>query len=107
LLPTTLFVGKGAFEVEARQDALVGPVSNPFMLPGGINNSFWYKSTSTTFGPDSGVEATSLGGDITFRQSIVALGGSIATPVLARWYRNVLQYASSGTSPQSISLGCA
>ena len=99
LLPTTLFVGKGAFEVQARQDVLLGPVSNPFMLPGGINNSFWYKTYFTTFGPDSGVEATSLGGDITFRQSIVALGGSIATPILQEWYRNVLQYTSTGTAP--------
>jgi filamentous hemagglutinin len=99
LLPTTLFVGKGAFQVEARKDVLLGPVSNPFMLPGGINNSFWYKSYFSTFGPDAGVEATSIGGDITFRQSVVALAGSTVTPVLQEWYRNILQYSSTGTAP--------
>lgn len=101
LMPTTLFVGKGAFDVDARGDILLGPVSNPFMLPGGINNSVWYKSYFTTIGPDSGVEATSLGGDITFRQAVVALNSRISVPILQAWYSNVLQYSTSLTVPSA------
>lgn len=101
LLPTTLFVGKSAFEVSARGDLLLGPVSNPFMLPGGINNSVWYKTYFTTFGPDSGVEATSLGGDVTFRQAIVTNNSRTASPILLEWYRNVLQYSTSTTVPSA------
>ena len=101
-LPTTLFVGKSSFKIEARGDVLLGPISNPFMLPGGINNSVWYKSYFSTYGADSGVEATSLGGDITFRQSVVKSGSTITSPILLEWYRNVLQYnAASGTTPSS------
>ena len=39
-LPTTLFLGKGSFDVAARGDVLLGPVANVFLLPEGINNSF-------------------------------------------------------------------
>ncbi|NJR41499.1 MAG: hypothetical protein HC767_01395, partial [Akkermansiaceae bacterium] len=37
-LPTTLFLGKGAFNIEARSDVLIGPAANPFLLPSGIGN---------------------------------------------------------------------
>ena len=40
-----LFLGKGSFDVAARGDVLLGPVANVFLLPEGINNSFWYKTT--------------------------------------------------------------
>ena len=38
-LPTTLFLGKGNFEVSAGGDLELGPVANVFLLPQAINNS--------------------------------------------------------------------
>src|SRR4029078_1449528 len=32
-LPTTLFLGKGGFDVSARNDLVLGPVANTFLLP--------------------------------------------------------------------------
>ena len=40
-LPTTLYLGKGSFEVKAGGDVLLGPVANPFLLPQGILNGLW------------------------------------------------------------------
>ena len=59
-LPTTLFLGKGGFDVSARGDVLLGPVGNPFLLPQGINNTFWYKTYFSTYAPDSYVNVSSL-----------------------------------------------
>jgi filamentous hemagglutinin len=101
MLPTTLFVGKSSFKLDARGDVLLGPISNPFMLPGGINNGVWYKSYFSTIGADSGVEATSLGGNVTFRQSVVTAGSNIASPILLEWYRNVLQYSTDLAVPSA------
>jgi filamentous hemagglutinin family protein len=93
-LPTTFMAGKAAFNVNARGNALLGPVSNPFLLPGGYNNSFWYKSYFSTYSQDAGVEAVSLSGDVTLRQSAtlptVGLGG--AMPVLQAWIQNELVF---------------
>jgi filamentous hemagglutinin len=97
MLPTTLFVGKGSFSLDAKGDILLGPISNPFMLPGGINNGVFYKSYFSTIGADSGVEATSLGGDITFRNSVTPFRSSNASPILLEWYRNILQYNRDGS----------
>ena len=94
-MPTTLFVGDASFAVEARGDVLLGPVSNPFLLPGGINNSVWYKSYFSTYGASSGLDATSLGGNITFRQAVTVQGGTASTPILEAWYQNVLQYSTN------------
>ncbi len=47
-LPTTLFVGKGGFNVSARGNVLLGPVANPFLLPGGVGNTYWYKTYFST-----------------------------------------------------------
>jgi hypothetical protein len=98
LLPTTLFVGKSSFSLDARGDVLLGPVSNPFLLPGGINNGVFYKTYFSTIGPDSGVEATSLSGDVTFRNSVTPFRSSSASPILLEWYRNILQYRSDGST---------
>ncbi|MES2569954.1 MAG: hypothetical protein V4710_07845, partial [Verrucomicrobiota bacterium] len=68
-LPTTFFLGKGNLSVSASGNVLMGPVANPFLLPGGFNNSFWYKTYFSTYAPDNAVDVTSLGGSVTFRQA--------------------------------------
>ena len=37
-LPTTLFLGKGSFDVAVNGNLLLGPVATPFLLPQGANN---------------------------------------------------------------------
>ena len=102
-MPTTLFVGKSFFEVEARGDLLLGPASNPFLLPGGYSNSFWYKTYFNTYSADAGVEARSLSGDVTLRESItlptIGIGGT--TPILQAWLQNVLLFDAQNTSNAS------
>ena len=70
-LPTALFIGKGGFEVSAKNDVLLGPLANAFMMPTGLGNKFWYKTYFSTFSPDTSVNVTSLGGSITFRNSTI------------------------------------
>lgn len=79
-LPTTLFLGKGGFEVSALRDLLLGPVANPFLLPQSINNTYWYKTYFTTYDPTDEVKVSSLTGNLTFRSS--GPDGNL----LARWY---------------------
>lgn len=89
-LPTTLFLGKGGFDVSANRDVLLGPVANPFLLPGGLNNSFWQKSYFSTYAPESYVNATSLGGDVTWRTEATAPGQTqgVASSLLHSWVTN-------------------
>lgn len=86
-LPTTLFLGKGDFEVTALGDLLLGPVANPFLLPPGINNTFWQKSYFSTYGKDSSVSVASVGGSVTLRQgtTLPASGAGSITPILWAW----------------------
>jgi len=69
-LATTLFVGKGGFDVQATGDLLLGPISNPFWLPQGLNNKFWYKTYFNTYAADSYVNVISLGGSVTHRAEV-------------------------------------
>ena len=85
-MPTTLFVGKSDFEVFARGDVLVGPVSNPFLLPQGINNKFWYKTHFNTFSSDAGLDVASYGGDVTHRNEVTLPNSPTSTSVLGLWY---------------------
>ncbi len=87
-LATTLFLGRGSFEVSARGDLLLGPVANPFLLPGGYSNAYWYKTYFSTFGAESAVGVTSLTGAVTLRES-VTLPSSGSAPALLAWSRNV------------------
>ncbi|MCX6965709.1 MAG: filamentous hemagglutinin N-terminal domain-containing protein [Verrucomicrobia bacterium] len=84
-LPTALFVGKGSFEVSAKQDILLGPIANAFLMPAGLGNKFWYKSYFSTFSPDSSVDVKSLGGDVTFRSSTILPLEFGAKPILTAW----------------------
>lgn len=98
-LPTTLFLGKGGFNVSARGNVLLGPVANPFLLPQGINNTYWYKTYFSTYASDSFVNVSSLGGSVTLRQA-AALNGGTATPLLQIWAQ---QQQLLTTSPASAS----
>lgn len=96
-LPTTLFLGKGGFDVSARGDALLGPTANPFLLPGGYNNSVWYKTYFSTYAPDSFVNVSSLAGAVTLRNS-VSVSGNAPIPTLQAWFQDVLAVKSSSAS---------
>ena len=97
-LPTTLFTGgDSTFDVSAAGDLLLGPVANVFLLPQGINNSFYEKTYFTTYGADNAVTATSLTGSVTLKDDASGGAGSLAS-----WYQNVLlYYANTGSFSQS------
>ncbi|MGB8165868.1 MAG: filamentous hemagglutinin family protein, partial [Chthoniobacteraceae bacterium] len=101
-LPTTLFVGKGSFDVSARGDLLLGPVANPFLVPGGYNNTFWYKTYFSTYAPTNAIEASSLAGTVTLRTgaTLPTAGAGAATPLLQAWLLRELLLSSN---PQSAS----
>ena len=90
-LPTTLFVGDATIDVSARGDLLLGPAANPFLLPGGYNNTFWYKTYFSTFAPTSGVTADSLTGSITLREEATPPTSVTSTqiPILQYWLQKV------------------
>ncbi len=89
-LPTTLFVGKSRFNVEARGDVLLGPVANTFLLPQGVNNKHWYKSYFSTYSADSGLQVTSLGGDVTFRNAATLPDATLPISLLTLWMKQEL-----------------
>ncbi|MCB1061345.1 MAG: filamentous hemagglutinin family protein [Verrucomicrobiae bacterium] len=84
-LPTTLFAGKSTFNVSANGDLLLGPTGNPFLLPPGLNNRFWYKSYFSTYSPDSAINVSSLGGDVTLRNSVVTPDSAVSRNILEVW----------------------
>jgi len=87
-LPTTFFLGKGNISVQARGSVLMGPVANPFLLPEGINNSFWYKTYFSTYAADDKVSVLSSGNNVTFRTGAInpSQGGAMkTTPLLESW----------------------
>ncbi len=96
-LPTTLFVGKSNFDVTARGDVLLGPVTNPFLLPQGLNNKYWYKSYFNTFSADAGATVASYGGSVTHRLEVNLPGGSSSTSILGAWFggQNLFSGAAS------------
>ena len=109
-LPTTLFLGKGNFDVSAVSDVQMGPVANPFLLPGGYNNSYWYKTYFSTYAPTDVVSVTSLAGNVTLQESTTLTtyqttnGGTTAVPILQAWEDNVLRlFSASPPDPNSTS----
>ena len=96
-LPTTLFVGDSHFDVSARGNVLLGPVTNPFLLPQGSNNKFWYKTYFNTFSPDAGVTVASFGGSVTHRFAVTLPGETSPQPILAAWLDNLSRNNSSFT----------
>ena len=89
-LPTTLFAGKASFDVAARGDLLLGPVANPFLLPQGINNSYFEKSYFSTYAPDDAVGVTSLVGTVTLKDA-----SNVGAGTLINWFQNVLLFAGN------------
>ncbi|MFZ4681839.1 MAG: beta strand repeat-containing protein, partial [Terrimicrobiaceae bacterium] len=83
-LPTTLYLGKGSFDVTASGNVLLGPVVNAFLMPQGLNNKFWYKTYFNTYGEDSSVSVTSIQGDVTHRMAVLTSGGASVSP-LSLW----------------------
>jgi hypothetical protein len=97
-LPTTLFLGKSSFDLQAAGDILLGPVANPFLLPQGTGNRFWYKTHFSTYSADASLNALSLGGDVTHRNTITLPGQSQATSLLRAWHQTQLLYTGSTSS---------
>ncbi|MDB6078860.1 MAG: hypothetical protein JWO82_2607, partial [Akkermansiaceae bacterium] len=88
-LPTTLFVGKGSFDVSAADSVLLGPVANPSLLPQGFNNSYWNKTWFSTYAQDDSVSVSALGGSINLRQA-VTLADGLSYSTLQAWYQTQL-----------------
>ena len=99
-MPTTLFVGKSKMEVSARGDVLLGPVANPFLLPAGVGNTFWYKTYFSTYSPSSSVSAISLGGDVTMRRNVTFSADAGSQPLLLAWMERQL-LLTGGTLPSA------
>ena len=89
-MPTTLFVGKSSFDLTAAGDLLLGPVSNPFLLPQGVTNRFWYKTYFSTIAADTEVTAVSLGGNLTYRNAVSLPTLNQAVPMLRAWHETQL-----------------
>ncbi len=83
-LPTTLFVGKGGFDVSAKGNVLLGPTGNAFLLPQGLTNSYWYKTYFSTYSPESFLHVSSLGGTLSLRTEAV-IDGTVPLPLLRIW----------------------
>ena len=93
-LPTTLFVGKGNFQVSALGDIRLGPVANPFLLPAGVGDPYWLATYFSTYSPRNSVSVTSLAGDVTFAtKTYNDILGSV--PWLWAWYDTYLANSSS------------
>ena len=105
-LPTTLFLGKGQFDVSARGSVLLGPTLNAFLMPQGLNNKTWYRTFFNTFAPDSTVTVSSLGGSITHRLAATLEGESAAGPIFLAWLDRQNRFNSStlgAATPQGTS----
>lgn len=96
-MPTALFLGRSSFEVAARGDVLLGPIANAFLLPQSTNNRFWYKTYFSTYGANASVEATSLGGDVTFRNEVTRPDRASSVDVLRTWLETQQLLATGGT----------
>ena len=86
-LPTTLFIGDSNFTVNAGGSIDLGPIANPFLMPQGINNSFWEKTYFSTYASTSGAEVNALTGSISIADDPTSGGASLAT-----WYASLLVY---------------
>ena len=98
-LPTTLFLGKGSFKVSAKGNVVLGPVANPFLLPGGLGNGYYYKTYFSTYDANNSVDVSSIGGSVTLRES-ASFGGSV-TGLLNKWYASKLLWSPTGSSSAS------
>ena len=100
-LPTTLFLGKGGFDIGARGDVLLGPVANPFLLPAGLNNKYWYKTYFDTYSSDAEVDVASFGGSVTHRLAVTPPGQSSAKPILIAWLETKNLFQTTGATTRA------
>jgi filamentous hemagglutinin len=100
-LPTTFFLGEGSFDVTAQNNLLLGPVANPFLLPQGVNNTYWDKTYFSTYATTDAVNVTSLTGTVTLREE-TSPGTDTATSLLQNWFQNV-DLLGLGTATQTVS----
>jgi len=94
-LPTTLFLGQGSFDVTAGGSVLLGPVANPFLLPQGIDNSYFDKTYFSTYATTDAVDVSSLTGNVTVQDNPNSAGGAGGS--LLEWYGQVLNQNYSGS----------
>jgi filamentous hemagglutinin len=85
--PVTLFGSSTDFTVNARGNVLLGPVTNAFLLPQGLNNKVWYKTQFNTIDATAGANVNSFGGSITHRLAITLPGETLAIPNLSAAYQ--------------------
>lgn len=85
-LPTSLFLGKGSFDVLASSDLRLGPVANVFLAPQGVNNSYWYKTYFSTYSASSSVNVRSLSGSVALAESGTTELSPYPQPLLQLWY---------------------
>ncbi len=97
-LPTALFLGKGGFDVSARKDLLLGPTVNPFWLPQGYSNTYWYKTYFNTYDSKSSVTASSLTGNVTLRTEVTTANSTAPVPVLQAWFENINKLTDNSVS---------
>jgi len=90
-MPTSVFLGKGNFDIAASGDVLLGTVANVFLTPQGINNGYWYKNYFSTYSPQSGVQIQSVGGNILMRAAAVSPAHTFSTPMLQLWMEQFTQ----------------
>jgi filamentous hemagglutinin len=97
-LPTTLFLGKGGFDVSARKDLLLGPTVNPFWLPQGYSNTYWYKTYFNTYDSNSSVSLSSLTGNVTLRTEVSTANSTAPVHVLQAWFAGINRLTDSSAS---------
>ena len=97
-LPTTLFLGDSSFTVEAKNNLLLGPAANVFLLPQGVDNTYNDKTYFSTYSPTDSVSVSSLTGAVTLDESTTLPTTSTATPQLESWEENVLLFQTGNAS---------
>ncbi|MEZ5327617.1 MAG: filamentous hemagglutinin family protein [Verrucomicrobiales bacterium] len=93
-IPTTLFLGRGGFDLAARGDVLLGSVSNTFLAPAGIGNKYWYKTWFSTYDEDSYLNVRSLSGDVTHRLGVNLPDFTAPFPTLQAWLLTQNQFST-------------
>jgi len=83
-LPTSLFLGKGGFDVNARDNVLLGPTGNVFLMPQSINNGL-NTSYFSTYDASAVVRVSSLIGSVTLRQASGGYGFGGTMSMLQLW----------------------
>jgi filamentous hemagglutinin len=98
-LPTTLFLGDGGFTVTATSSIELGPVVNPFLLPEGVNNTFWDKTYFSTYGENDSVDVASVAGSVNVVEETTLPSQTTPIPILQAYLQQVLLFQASNPTP--------